>query len=152
MREYILSVTAAALLVSIARALAGERAMGRLVKLVSGLFLAVTVLSPVVEPELPDPAGWLEDHLEEGRAAAEAGQTKAKEYAGDIISAELEAYILDKAAALGGEVAAEVPLDEAGLPDAVTLSAKLTPAQRAELSRIMAEELGIGEEAQIWTD
>ena len=152
MREYILSVTAAALLVSIARALAGERAMGRLVKLVSGLFLAVTVLSPVVDLELPDPAGWLEDHLEEGRAAAEAGQTKAKEYSASIISAELEAYILDKAAVLGGVVSAEVRLDEAGLPETVTLSGALTPAQKAELSRMMTEELGIGEEAQIWTD
>ena len=152
MRAYILSVTAAALLAAIAQVLAGDRTMGKLVKLVSGLFLAVTVLSPVVELELPDPAGWLEDHLEEGRAAAEAGQTKAKEYAGDIISAELEAYILDKAAALGGEVAVEICLDDSGLPERVQVSGALTPAQRAELSRIMAEELGIGEEAQIWTD
>ena len=152
MREYILSVTSAALLVSIARVIAGEGAMGKLVKLISGLFMAVTVLSPVVELELPDPAGWLEDHLEEGRAAAEAGEVMAKDYSEDIISAELEAYILDKAAALGGAVSAEVRLDESGLPETVTLSGVLTPAQKAELSRIIAEELGIGEEAQIWTD
>ena len=152
MTGYILSVTCAAALAAILRAIAGEGTMGKLTKLISGLFLAVTVLSPLVKLEIPDPARWLEDYMEEGEAAAQAGEAMAKEYSQAIISAELEAYILDKAAALGCAVTAEVRLDDGGLPASLTLSGSISTADKAELSRMLARELGIGEEAVIWSD
>ena len=152
MTGYILSVTCAAALAAILRAIAGEGTMGKLTKLLSGLFLAVTVLSPLVKLEIPDPARWLEDYMEEGEAAAQAGEAMAKEYSQAIISAELEAYILDKAAALGCAVTAEVRLDDGGLPASLTLSGSISTADKAELSRMLARELGIGEEAVIWSD
>ena len=152
MRGYILSVTCAGLLAAILRTLAGEGTMGKLAKLLSGLFLAVTVLSPLVQFEIPDPARWLENYMAEGEAAAQAGEVMAKEYSASIISAEVEAYILDKAAELGCEISAEVRLDDGGLPRSVTLSGELTPAQKAELTRMLARDLGLGEEAVIWSE
>ena len=152
MTGYILSVTAAAMLAAILRALAGEGGMGKLTKLLSGLFLAVTVLSPLVQFELPDPARWLEDYMAEGEAAAQTGEVMAKEYSASIISAELEAYILDKAAELDCDICAEVRLDGGGLPKEVILSGELSPAARAELTRMIVQALGIGEEAVIWSD
>ena len=152
MTGYILSVTCAAALAAILRAIAGEGTMGKLTKLLSGLFLAVTVLSPLVKLEIPDPARWLADYMSEGEAAARAGEAMAKEYSQAIISAELEAYILDKAAALGCAVTAEVRLDDGGLPASLTLSGSASTADKAELSRMLARELGIGEEAVIWSD
>ena len=152
MTGYILSVTCAAALAAILRAIAGEGTMGKLTKLLSGLFLAVTVLSPLVKMEIPDPARWLEDYMEEGEAAAQAGEAMAKDYSQSIISAELEAYILDKAAALCCELSAEVRLDDGGLPASVTLAGSVSTADKAELSRMLARELGIGEEAVIWSD
>ena len=152
MRGYILSVTAAAVLAAILRTLAGEGTMGKLTKLLSGLFLAVMMLSPLVQFKIPDPARWLEDYMAEGEAAAQAGEVMAQEYSASIISAELEAYILDKAAELGCAISAEVQLDDGGLPKEVILSGKISPADKAELSRTMARELGIGEEAVIWSD
>ena len=150
MTGYILSVTCAAALAAILRAIAGEGTMGKLTKLLSGLFLAVTVLSPLVKMEIPDPARWLEDYMEEGEAAAQAGEAMAKDYSQSIISAELEAYILDKAASFGADLTVEVRLDDAGLPESVVLSGALSPADRQTLSRIMEVDLGIGEEAQTW--
>lgn len=152
MTQYILSVTAAAVAVAILRTLAGEGAMGKLVKLLGGLFLSVTVLSPLVHVELPDPALWLEDYLADGEAAARAGEMMGREYSASIISAEVEAYILDKAASVGSALTADVELNEEGLPAAVTLSGTYSAPQRAELSRIIDRELGIGEEAQIWIE
>ena len=152
MTGYTLSVTCAAALAAILRAIAGEGTMGKLTKLISGLFLAVTVLSPLVKIEIPDPARWLEDYMEEGEAAAQAGEAMAKEYSEGIISAELEAYILDKAAALGCELSAEVRVDDGGLPERVILSGEISTADRAALSRMLVRELGIGEEAVIWSD
>ena len=152
MTGYILSVTCAAILAAILRIIAGEGAMGKLTKLLSGLFLAVTVLSPLVKFEIPDPARWLEDYMTEGEAAAQAGEAMAKEYSEGIISAELEAYILDKAAALGCELSAEVRVDDGGLPERVMLSGEISTADRAALARMLVRELGIGEEAVIWSD
>ena len=152
MTGYILSVTCAAVLAAILRTLAGEGAMGKLTKLLSGLFLAVTVLSPLVKIEIPDPARWLEDYMAEGEAAAQAGEAMAKDYSDAIISAELEAYILDKAADLGTALTVEVGLDDRGLPETVTLTGSVSPGHREELSRMMLDELGVGEEAQIWID
>ena len=150
--QYILSVTAAAVLASILRVLAGESAMGKLTKLLTGLFLAVTVLSPLVRLELPDPSRWLEDYLADGDEAARAGEVMAKEYSAAIISEEIEAYILDKAASMGTTLAVEVRLDGEGLPKSVTLTGSVSSEQRTELSRMVDEELGVGEEAQIWID
>ena len=147
-----MSVTCAAVLAGILRTIAGEGAMGKLTKLLSGLFLAVMVLSPLVKLEIPDPARWLEDYMAEGEAAAQAGEAMAKEYSQAIISAELEAYILDKAAALGCELSAEVRLDEGGLPETVVLSGEISSADREALPQMLAGELGIGEEAVIWSD
>ena len=152
MTGYILSVISAAVLAAVLRALAGEGTMGKLTKLLSGLFLAVTVLSPLVHLEIPDPARWLEDYMDDGEIAAQSGEAMAKEYSRSIISAEVEAYILDKAAALDCMLEAEVRLDDNGLPEAVTLTGQISPADRAELSRMMARDLGIGEEAVTWTD
>ena len=152
MTGYILSVTCAAILAAILRIMAGEGAMGKLTKLLSGLFLAVTVLSPLVKIQIPDPVRWLEDYKAEGEAAAQAGEAMAKEYSEGIISAELEAYILDKAAALGCELSAEVRVDDGGLPERVMLSGEISAADRAALSRMLVQELGIGEEAVIWSD
>ena len=90
--------------------------------------------------------------MAEGEAAAQAGEVMAKEYSTSIISAEVEAYILDKAAELGCEISAEVRLDDGGLPQSVVLSGELAPAQKAELSRMLARDLGLGEEAVIWSD
>ena len=152
MKGYILSVTAAAMLAAILRALAGEDGMGKLTKLLSGLFLVVTVFSPIVHLEIPDPSRWLEDYMAEGEAAAQSGEVMAKEYSASIISAELEAYILDKAAALGCELSAEARLDDGGLPRVIMLSGDVSPADQAELSRMLVQELGIGEEAVIWSE
>lgn len=149
--SYILLVTAAAILISILRKLAGSGGMGELVKLLGGVFLAVTVLSPLVKLELPE-LSWIDDFSEEGQAAARDGEVLARDYSDTIISRELEAYILDKAANLGAELTAVVKLDDEGMPVSVTLSGEISPGNRAALSHIIEQDLGLGEEAQIWTD
>ena len=150
MRAYLLSVTAAAMILALLRTLAGEGTMGTLTRLLGGLFLAVTVLSPLVRLEIPDLSEWMDSFTDEGMEAAAAGEAMAEEYAAAIISAELEAYILDKAASLGAEVTAEVSLDADGMPRSVTVRGEISPAAREELSRYISQTLGLGEEAQRW--
>ena len=66
------------------------------------------------------------------------------------ICERLEAYILDKAEALGANVRARFTLDREDLPWTVTVTGSCTPAQKEALARVLAEDLGIPEERQIW--
>ena len=148
---YILSVSMAALVVSVLRSVC-TGAMEKLVGLLGGIFLAVTVISPLVRLKLPDPGDWMADFSMEGREAARAGEAAAESYSAELISAQVEAYILDKATALGAAVTAAVELDGDGLPVCVTVTGSISPGKKAELSRFIARELGLGEEAQVWSE
>lgn len=148
--QYILSVTAAALLAAIARNLAGNGTMGALVKLLGGVFMALTVLSPMLHLELPDPGQWLHTYTAEGRTAAAEGEVLAKDAAHAIITGQVEAYILDKAAQCGADIAVDVELDEGGIPVRVMLRGSVTQQQQKALSQIIETDLGVGKEAQQW--
>lgn len=148
--RYVLSVTAAALLVAVLHALAGNGSMGALIRLLGGVFMALTVLSPVLELRLPDLREWTADFSAAGAEAAAAGEEMAYDAAAAIITGQIEAYIMDKAALYGADPSVSVTLDADGLPVSVKLVGDTPPAARRALTRIMEEELGIGEEAQEW--
>lgn len=150
--SYILMVTAGAVLAAVIRQLAGAGPMGTLVKYLAGLYMAVTILTPLVDLQLPDIESWLEDHRAEGQAAAAAGEEAASEAVRERIKAGVKTYILDKAAALGAEAEVEVHLDDAGIPAGVTLRGDFAPAVRARLAQMIRTELGIGEEVQEWIE
>ena len=145
--QYILTVVAAAMLVGILQSLAGQGTMGTLTKLLGGGFLALTMLSPVLKLEIPDPAEWFSDAVMDGESMAAEGTAMAADAKEDIIRSQVEAYILDKA---GVDLAVSVELDAAGVPCGVTLTGDISPPAKAKLSRVLAEELGLGEEVQQW--
>ena len=149
--QYILTVTAAAMLVGILQSLAGQGAMGGVAKLVSGIFLTLTVLSPIWELELPDLQGWIAGFSIDGQSVAAEGSAMAEGARVDIITTQVEAYILDKAALYQASLAVDVKLNAAGVPQSVYLTGEVSPYARTQLSRILETDLGLGEEAQQWS-
>ena len=145
--QYILTVVTAAMLVGILQSLAGQGTMGTLTKLLGGVFLALTMLSPVLKLEIPDPAEWFADLALDGESLAAEGEAMAADAKEDIIRSQVEAYILDKA---GADLTVSVELDAEGIPCGVTLTGDVSPRTKAQLSRMLAEELGLGEEVQQW--
>ena len=152
MRAYILSVCAAALIASILINLAGNGSVGKFMKMLSGLFLAVTVMAPLVHLELPDPSAWIEDFSREGREAAAEGEQMAREYSAAIISAEVEAYILDKASIYGAELMVDIEMGagETPVPESIRIQGSISPYGRMQLQQLLTEEFGIPKEQQIW--
>lgn len=148
--QYTLAVTAAAVLTALITALAGQGTMAALAKLLGGLFMALTILSPLVRLQLPDWQEWSAAFAMDGEAAAAAGQAMANEAAAAIITEEVEAYIRDKADACGVSVDVAVRLDTEGIPVGVTLTGKLSSDAKEDLTRIISDDLGIGEEDQEW--
>lgn len=149
MTGYLWRVICAAVLCALVGSL-GDGGTGRGVRrLTAGLFLALTVLSPLGNVDLPD---FDLSRLEaDADAAVRAGTDQARAAENAIITEALEAYIWNKAVELGLELQVRVTLDEAGMPRTVELTGMASPLEREELGSSIARELGIGKEAQIWT-
>ena len=152
-RQYILSVTASAVLCGIISGLLGKKgttaAIGRLL---CGIFLAITVLKPLMTLSISEITSFTDSYTADARAAAESGEELANDAMGDIIMQQTQAYILDKADALGVSVSVEVQLskDTPPIPESVTISGSISPYQRKQLSSLLEEDLGIPEENQVW--
>lgn len=151
--QYILSVTAAAILFSILQTLVGKKgSCAVLVRLIGGLFLTFTVIAPVANIDLDAvfDAPW--NFQEQGSAAAVYGQQIAQEEMAGIIKQKCEAYILDKAEAYQTQLEVEVTLnqDEIPIPCSVRLQGNASPYAKASLQQWLQEYMGIPKENQVW--
>lgn len=150
LRQYIISVVAAALLCSIVTALMPAGRTEQIMRMVCGLFLAYTVLRGVtgLDLQMPD---WVDLTATDARQAAALGESLGEDALAQVIKAQTEAYILDKAAALGLALEVEITLDESGVPQSVMLRGQASPYERQQLQNTIARELGIAKENQRWT-
>ena len=152
-REYLLSITAAVLVCSIVRFLMGEKsATGKLIKLICSLFLAATVLAPLLTFRFDDMIDMDELGIDEN-SYVEEGKQMAQEAMKDIIKTQLEAYIYHEAQNVSANLKVEVFLrnDASFLPGKVVMTGAVSPYQKKVLSEYMETTLGISRENQVWT-
>jgi len=149
--QYVVSLTCAALISGLLPSLLNEGGMKTMVRLVCGVFLTITALSPLTDfsfPELDMVTDW---YQAEGEAAAAQGEALARQEKSAIIKEGLEAYILDKAAAMGQQITVQISLDPEGLPLFAEVEGTVSSHAGQMLSKIMETELGIPKEKQQWT-
>lgn len=151
LRQYVISVVTAAMICGIVTGLFPSGTAKQVVKLICGLFLAYTVLSPISKVELSQLTDIPAQYSEDAAAAAALGESLAQNSMAGIIKAETEAYILDKAESLRAEVTVEVTVNEDNVPSAVTISGEASPFARRQLQSILETDLGIPKENQKWT-
>lgn len=152
-REYLLSVTAAALLCAVACHLIPDSGQSRkLVKLLCGIFLCFTVIRPVAGIELREFDFFTEEIMSRGDAAVEEGEDYADSALRRHIIEQTSAYILDKAKSFGAEpgVLVELSMDDPPVPYAVTMEGAFSPYVKSKLTQIIAAELDIPKERQTW--
>lgn len=152
-RQYIVSVTAAAILCAVLRQLLPEKGLtSSLLKLVSGIFLAFVVISPVKNVDIDSFTVYVDAISLEGESLSAEGEDMAADAMACIIKDRTEAYILDKAKSLNASLAVEVELsaDSLPVPETVRLNGTVSPYARSVLETMLAEELGIAKENQIW--
>ena len=153
LRETVLRLTVCGFLVALcSSAFSGER-LRRLIRFVGGCFLAVVVLSPILESDLPALLERLRPALPEAETS-EASE-KNERLLRELTEQQTEEYIEQAAQELGAELRAEVRCekDEASglyLPAEVTLRGFVTDEQRAALSRRLEEELALAQQRQRW--
>lgn len=150
-REYFLHVITGAMICSLVMSLPRTGSAGELIRLLCGVFMAVTILAPMKNMDLQLTESILPD-LQQAKAQAAEGKNMAREAREDIIKSSLEAYVLDKAAQLGEDIAVEITLsqEELPVPEEAELRGHVSLDSREKLKQILRDDLGIGEEDQHW--
>lgn len=154
LRQYILSVTAAAILCGMVRSICSETGFRTTVNMLCGLILAVTILTPVIRIDLNGLIGeFTASYSQDALAAASVGEDTYQDSLSAIIKQESEAYILDKAAQLDASVDVEIILSEQDIPVPVSavIRGNISPFSRQQLTQILENDLGIMKENQQWT-
>jgi len=134
------------------RLLDGKGTAGNIGKMLTGLFLAFTVITPLVNLQFPATEAWIDDLRSDAQAVITAGQMHTNTALRQVIKQRTEAYILDKANSLAAQIAVEVTLsdDTIPIPIAVRLSGNISPYAKQQLRTVLEQELGIAKEAQLW--
>ena len=152
--EYLLSVTGGAIICSVVlRLLDGKGSAATIGKMVTGIFMALTVIGPIAQVRLSDGLELLPHITADAQAAVAQGKEFSKNALAESISTQLEAYILDRAKGLGVTLTVEVELsdDTIPVPVRVKLRGNIAPYTKSRLQQILQDELGIDKENQIWT-
>ncbi len=150
-QEYLLAVTGAAIICSVVMRLMPKAGTAAAIgKMICGVFLAVTVISPLAKLELQYFDDITTDYrLEASKAVEEGKQQAAAEYQKVIIE-KTEAYILDEAQAMGLTVQVTVSLSDTFAPEKITLKGNASPYARKQLEAVIVRDLGIAKENQTW--
>ena len=148
-KEYALSIIICALFCGIITHVVSDLRFKKLIRLVCGTFLAVTVLGPLSSVEIADPyifdaeAFSPETYVEMGKQAALNVQAQC-------IKDACESYISNKANDFGAVVTAEVFLDEKLKPYFAEIYSHSDSDQQSTVQQILEEDLGITKENQVW--
>lgn len=152
-RQYLLSLVVSAIICAIAKSVTSEKTFtGGITRLIAGIIMTLTVLSPVITINIADLPILTTDLTDEAAAAAAAGKEMASSEMNSIIIQQTQAYILDKAADFGAALEVEVlmPQDSSSLPIGVILNGNVSPYAKTQLQRIIAEDIQITKENQQW--
>ena len=154
LRTWLLSLMFAAVLCAMARALMPAGPVKRAGNLICGLVMLTAVLAPAARLSPGAAEAWM-DQLSAGQTQREEELRQSlNEGMKRIIEQEFAAYIVDKAAEWGLTCTARVTCGETEdglyLPVRTEVTGPLTQGDRARLTRLIREELGVPEEEQAY--
>ena len=153
MKAYLIEITAAAILAALIRKLAPKSGAGRGARLGAGLLVLLCLLQPLGRFYRDGTALFSRDWGQVDPMASDEVSKEANRLMESLITDEAEAYILDKARAMGlkAEVTVKVRLeDRYPVPWAVTIRGSPTGQQKSALETEIQDALGIPPERQEW--
>ena len=152
MRSYLISLCAAGILCGILSTIVPAKgSIGKVFKLLSGLFLLYTLISPLITLRLQDFSQYFDELALDADLAVSIGTAAAQEDTDRIITQRLQAYISDKASSLGADLIIDVTLQNS-IPSAVSINGPASPYVKNQLSKWITNNLGIEAEAQYWNE
>lgn len=152
--EYVIRIFIASAICSVLTAILSEKASKGLIKVICGIFMTVTIISPLKKIDFPNVINQLK-HFEvfEYDDAIAAGVSQANQSQEVLIKERVTAYILEKAASLGMNI--DIDLTTSGepsyIPNSIKIYGNYSPYSRKVLTAYLSEEIGIPEEYQHWS-
>lgn len=152
-QQYIISVIAASIICAIIHAFALKNNAGTsVIKLLSGIFLAITVITPLKEFRFDDIVNKInvlhsdaQEYTNEGIIAAES-ERKA------IIREQAEAYVTNKAESIGLDIHVSIQLSERDvpIPEKIEIAGSASPYKKEKLNTYISQDIGILKENITW--
>ncbi len=152
-RQYLLSIICACVMVTIVKAFIGDKAPSAgIIKLIAGAFLIFTVVAPVVRMQFEDLQDYYIGVSEDAQKVVGQGEAMSQQACQAIIKEQLETYILDKADSLGLDLEIDISFPDISemSPDEIMILGNASPYGRKTLQTFLTEEIGIPEDKQIW--
>ena len=152
-RTYILSVGAAALLCAITASLAGKEGIaGKAMKLVTGLFLLLTILRPLGNFRIDSLQDYWEAYALQADSVVSQGEKQTQLALENSIKERIATYILDKGANYGANLTVQVMLDDAFPPNlaSIAMEGVVSPYAKQALQQVLTQELGLEKEDILW--
>jgi len=151
-RQYLLTLCAASALCAVINTLfVSKKSIQRIIKLLTGMFMALCAFSPLLNIDDWDFEAFT-DKFSVNASAVEAGESMAADATAEFIKEHIAAYVLDKAATMDLDIDAEVMLDDTHPPQVsgIIIKGAVSPYAKGVLAEFMNDTLGIAKEDQHW--
>ena len=149
-KGYFLSILVCIFVCGILQKMVAEARGQKMMQLLSGVVLAITVLSPFTKLRLDDSFQIPEIEWKNSDLYIVEGQKNALEAQKEYIQDHCEAYILDIARTLNTEITVQVLLNESMVPAFAQIHWDGNPDLQTELEKVITTDLGIPKENQQW--
>lgn len=152
-RKYIISIITVSLISSLAIGITNKMGIiGGLIKLLTGLFLTLTVISPLFHSSVFDLPQYFHSIALDTEKIIGQGQEFLNSEQMRFIKDRTETYILSKAASMGAELEVDIILSDISpnIPTGITISGDVSPYLKQKLQQIITNDLGIQEASQVW--
>lgn len=153
LKQYLISVIIAAIVSGlILHFFQKNGAHTRLIKLLIGLFLSITVISPLTRIQFDRVITYFDEFEINAQKAVSDGAFQANQATETIIKDKATTYILDKASELGIEVEVDVTLTQTDpkTPCFVTIDGTVPAYKKQQLQKTIENDLGVSKENQRW--
>ena len=152
LEQYLFSILATALFCSVIQLFPLSGTTMEISKLICGLVITISVLSPLRKHNLIRVPNVLSDISSSAEDIAAEGEWSAKHAMATLIKDESEAYIRNKAAELGTIISVCIRLNDDPIPTPVfaTVTGQLSGHIRTQLETAMTSDLGIAKENITW--
>ena len=122
-----------------------------LVRMVCAVAVAISIGSPLSGIDLYKELQFFPQQWDEADAYVREGKRAWQEAGSACIEASCEAYILEKAKALGAEmIEVRITLDESQIPVFAEINGRMDREVQKNLQEILMTDLGIPKEQQTW--
>ncbi len=151
--EYLLRITVASIICVLIRHMVGKQRMaGNMISIITGIFMLITVLSPLLNISFQNFSQYFEEFITPGNDLSAQAVIDAREDLKKIIKEQSEAYILEEAERMSLTLCVEVGVsdEEPPAPNHVILSGSISPYKKEYLASYICDNLGISRENLQW--